>query len=48
MRAVLDVVEKPGVAAKQREELGAIVSQFAGRNARKLAADEIEKALGLR
>lgn len=46
--AVLDVVEKPGVAAKQREELGAIVSQFAGRSARKLAADEIEKALGLR
>ncbi|MCC6969704.1 MAG: lipid-A-disaccharide synthase [Phycisphaerales bacterium] len=46
--AVLDVVEKPAVAAKQREELGAIVAQFAGRSARKLAADEIEKALGLR
>ncbi|MFO0836356.1 MAG: lipid-A-disaccharide synthase [Phycisphaerales bacterium] len=48
IRAVLDVVENPGVAAKQREELVAIVSQFAGRSARKLAADEIEKALGLR
>ncbi|MCC6230409.1 MAG: lipid-A-disaccharide synthase [Phycisphaerales bacterium] len=48
VRAVLDVIEKPEVAGKQREELNAIVSLFAGRNARRLAADEIEKALGLK
>lgn len=46
-RAVLGIIESPGLASKQREELAAIVSLFAGRNARKLAADEIEKALGL-
>ncbi len=47
-RAVLGIIEKPELASKQREELAAIVSLFAGRNARKLAADEIEKTLGLR
>lgn len=48
VRAVLDLIENPAAAEKQRQELAAIVAQFAGRNARKLAADEIEKVLGLR
>lgn len=48
VRALLDLIEKPEVAATQRRELDAIVAQFEGRNARRLAADEIERALGLK
>lgn len=46
-QAVLNILRDPGAAERQRADLSAVVAQFAGKSARKLAADAIEEVLGL-
>lgn len=45
--AVLKLLRDPHAARQQREDLAAVVAQFHGKSARKLAADAIEEVLGL-